>query len=134
MKAKVKTWLLNVANGTIRNHTEKTLECICGYERISTLELRNYLGTAHQTLTSCLTVLNDEGLIKVVGQIKVDNSYYSVYSFVSDLEERDYIVTRRRIEKYIQWLKKAESYKDLMKLETYRDIRGECVQFTFPNV
>ena len=133
MKARVRTWLANVQNGNITNHTEKTLLKVARTGSISTRELREELTISHQTLTSCLTTLNDEGLIKVIGQEKVDSSYYSIYSYVSDLQEREHVAYLRKVEKYIQWLKKAEQYKDMMSDTAFHYIRLESKQFTFPN-
>ena len=133
MKAKVKTWLENVANGKISNYTEEVLKCVARNETISMKDLREWLAISHQTLTSCLSNLHDEGLIKVVGQEKKDNRYYSIYAYISNESEREHTITLRRVEKYIQWLKKAETYKDLMSDTAFHYIRLESKQFTFPN-
>ena len=80
MKAKVKTWLRNIENGKIKNYTEQILNEIKNntkkgfyglFEKdgISTYELRNTTGISHQTLTSALSNLYDEGLIQSTNQI-----------------------------------------------------------------
>ena len=82
MEAKVQTWLNNIASGNIRSKTERILECIMksGAKGISTDEMRTGLGIAHQTLTGVLSILNDEGMIMVIGtQQELDsNNVYSV--------------------------------------------------------
>jgi len=80
MKAKVKTWLRNIENGKIKNYTEQILNEVKNNTKkgfyglfqkdgISTYELRNTTGISHQTLTSALSNLYDEGLIQSINQI-----------------------------------------------------------------
>ena len=129
MKAKVKSWLRNIESGKLSNFTEAVLKAVkdntSEQQGISTYELREKMGLAHQTLTSRLSELNDEGLIKVTGQVEIKNRTYSVYTYISNSEEIPLIVLLRRQEKYIQWLKKAESFMDLMGVETLERIQYE---------
>jgi uncharacterized membrane protein YheB (UPF0754 family) len=105
MKAKVKTWLLNLQSGNLKTKNEKILNAIWNYtdERggISTKRLRDISGYPHQTLTAVLSLLHDEGIIKVVGQVKdtKTDSFYSVYQF-ADAYERNEIQSMRKREKF----------------------------------
>lgn len=131
MKAKVKTWLKNLENGTIKTNTEIVLKAVkentpeCNIfdftnekKGVSTYELRNILNMSHQTLTSRLSDLQDEGLIKDVSQVTVDGTVYSVYMFIKHLEYRKQLITSRKKEKYIQWLKNADKYFEFMDSRT----------------
>tara|TARA_R110000764_G_C11015714_1_gene383719 strand:- start:1410 stop:1847 length:438 start_codon:yes stop_codon:yes gene_type:complete len=142
MKAKVKTWIENVENGNFKSYSERVLNEIKKNtpemngtyidfikKGISTYQLRDKLNISHQTLTSRLSELNDEGLIKVVGQIVIDEINYSIYAYVRDLNEQTLISTSRRLEKYMQWLKKADSFMDLMGFKTAKMIQYEQINY-----
>lgn len=132
MKAKVKSWLQNIESGKMRSFTEAVLKVVkdntSDRDGISTYELRERLGMAHQTLTSRLSELNDEGLIKVVGQVEVNDTTYSVYAYISNSEDRTLTITSRRKEKYVQWLKKADYFTDLMGFKTVEMIQYEQME------
>jgi len=141
MKAKVKTWIENIENGKFKSYSEKVLKEIKDNtseyngtyldslkKGISTYQLRRRLGMAHQTLTSRLSELNDEGLIKVVGQVETEGTTYSVYQYVLDTLEIEAIVLLRRKEKYVIWLKKADSFTSLMGFKTVDMIHQEQVE------
>jgi DNA-binding transcriptional ArsR family regulator len=139
MKPKVKTWLRNVENGKIRNFTEKILAKIKeespdkdGYYQglfhgshatgISTYELRERTGISHQSLTAILSNLTDEGLIKATGEQKIADSTYSIYMFIHDLDYRKRLIAKRKEEKYVLWLKKADDYFEFMGHQTVKMI------------
>lgn len=111
MEAKVQTWLNNIASGNIRSKTERILDCIMksGSNGIPTDVMRTRLGIAHQTLTGVLSVLNDAGMIMVVGtwQPQDSSNVYSIYRYVSDPKEQAMLKHYREREKVLQWLKKG---------------------------
>jgi transcription initiation factor IIE alpha subunit len=99
LKPKVQTWLNNVKNGRINSKTERILSFI--YQRtindgvsmdlfcrqpgnISTDEMREKIGYTHQTLTAILSNLQDEGVIKVVGEKHKGSEVYSLWTFELD--------------------------------------------------
>ena len=116
MKAKVKTWLFNLQSGNLKTKNEKILNAIWKYtdERggISTKRLRDISGYPHQTLTSVLSLLHDEGIIKVVGQVKdtKTESFYSVYQFAEPKERNEISIMskREKFNKTIERLMSAE--------------------------
>lgn len=129
MKAKVKTWIRNVESGMIKSTTERVLLEIKNIGKsntdlftyqttgIDTETLRNHLGMAHQTLTSRLSELQDNGLIKVIGEKHGDESVYSVYAYVSDPEERITLAEVRKKEKFTQWMDRGlNEFWDLLPL------------------
>jgi len=131
MKASVKNWLTNLENGNITNFSEKVLKEVKDNTRlynyepsdsekkgISTYALRESTGMSHQTLTSRLSQLNDEGLIRVIGQVEINEKHYSVYEFIFDDYFRKVTITLRKKEKFAQWLKKADSFSEFMEERT----------------
>lgn len=129
MKAKVKTWIRNVENGMIKTATERVLTEIYNVRKTNTDlfsfetsgidmgTLREKLGMAHQTLTSRLSELQDNGLIKVIGEKHGDESVYSVYAYVSDPEERITLAEVRKKEKFTQWMDRGlNEFWDLLPL------------------
>jgi len=140
MKAKVKTWLKNVENGKIKTFTEKVLNEIKdnspteGFKfnfsgkGVTVYELRNTLQMSHQTITSRISELHDEGLIKDVGQKEIDGAFYSVYMFVNDLSYRNRVIALRKHEKYLRWLKNANDYFEFMDAQTSNMISFEQEQ------
>lgn len=129
MKAKVKTWLKNIENGTLKSYSEKVLQVIKNHtiegNGVSTFQLRRRMEMTHQTLTSRLSELNDEGLINVKGQVEINDTFYSVYIYIDNEEQRLNIIKERMLEKYIQWLKKADSFTNLMGFKTVDMIHQE---------
>lgn len=124
-KAKVQTWLNNVANGNIKTKTEKILKCIIdhsNYGGIDTSEMRDKLGISHQTLTAILSNLSDEGVILVVAMKHQDKTgnVYSVYKFVEDEDTRNLLKQYRIREKIITWLNKGiEEYGPICSSQFY---------------
>ena len=129
MKAKVKTWIMNVESGMIKSTTERVLLEIKNVEKsntdlftyqttgIDTETLRNRFGIAHQTLTSRLSELQDNGLIKVIGEKQGNESVYSVYAYVSDSSEREMLADERKKEKFTQWMDRGlNEFWDLLPL------------------
>lgn len=142
MKPKVKTWLRNIENGRIKTFTEKVLAKVkeespdrngmylgkysgLHAKGISTYELRERTGISHQSLTAILSALTDEGLIKAVGEASINDSTYSIYMFIHDLEYRKRLIDQRKQEKYVQWLKKSEDFLGFMHPQTAQMIAYE---------
>jgi len=140
-KPKVQTWIRNVENGNIKNKTERILGAIYSatkktipgeldlfnsnlyFKTISTYELRNDLDISHQTLTGILSVLQDEGLIKVVGECSVNNSVYSTWQYVFFDHERNELKEARMYEKYEAWIKRGiEDFAELMPTNLFVEI------------
>jgi hypothetical protein len=140
-KPKVQTWIRNVENGNIKNKTERVLSAVylattktlpgeldlfnsnLYLKTISTYELRNNLEFPHQTLTAILSVLQDEGLIKVVGECSVKNSVFSLWQYVFYNHERAALKEARVYEKYEAWIKRGrEDFSELMPTDLFIEI------------
>ena len=110
MKAKVKTWIANIENGNIKSNTEIILNFIIEESKFGGVDIhgmRCELGISHQSLTSILSVLQDYGVIKVIDKIEHLNNWYSVFKYVDDLKERNYLAADREREKVLNWLKQG---------------------------
>jgi DNA-binding transcriptional ArsR family regulator len=92
-------------------------------KNISTYELRNNLELSHQTLTAILSVLQDEGLIKVVGEWSLNNSVFSLWQYVYSNYERAELKEARMYEKYEAWIKRGrEDFSELMPTDLFISI------------
>lgn len=124
MKAKIETWIRNIESGMIKTNTDRILYEIYKASRsnnemsqtlfddfkpgkISTDQLRQRLDIKHQTLTAILSALQDEGLIKVVGQYDDGKSVYSEWAYVSNKTERSILADQRKNEKFAQWTERG---------------------------
>ena len=133
MKAKVKTWIRNVENGMIKSTTDRVLFNIYIATKqkteftdlfnsvysgsVSTDDLRVLLGLKHQTLTAILSQLQDEGVIKVVGEHERGSSVYSKWAYVNENYEREALAEERRREKFTQWMDRGlNEFWDLLPL------------------
>lgn len=111
LKPKVKTWRKHVENGFIKNNTERVLHEI--YSKtifsmsISTDELRSKLAISHQSLTAILSILQDEGVIHVVGEKSVNSSYFSLWEYTTHEEDIVKFKRIREIEKLEAWIKRG---------------------------
>jgi len=121
LKARIKTWIIQLESGEIKSKQLKILSYIknnptTDYTKPKT-DIRTMcekLGIVHQSLTSCISLLEDGGLVKVVGQIEKRSKYYSIYEFVYDQDERDKLMYSRHNEKFHAWLKLADNYSDFI--------------------
>lgn len=120
MSAKTETYIKNLENGIIKNVRDKILHTIysLGNESkvdlfdfspasIDTETLRDILGVSLATLVARLSELQDEGLIKVVGQKQVNDSVYSKWAFVYYQDERDKLAEERKTEKLNLWIERG---------------------------
>ena len=119
MKPKVKNWINQLENGNIKTNTTKILYAICkhtyrgkGYTNVD--ELRTELNLPHQTLTAILSMVQDEGMIVMFGEVEINKSKYQKISYAKP-SERESLIYNRRIDKFNQWLKRGVEgeYKDL---------------------
>jgi DNA-binding MarR family transcriptional regulator len=130
MKPKVKTWLNQLNAGLIKSNTTQVIYEIHkhsfkgkGYTTID--ELRTDLKMAHQTLTSVISNIQDEGLIETYGE--VTNEQGSAFQKIryARPEERDNLVRARRVEKLAQWIKRGkEEFNDLLPLTLQEELNN----------
>lgn len=119
MKPKVKNWITQLENGSIKSNTLKILQRVHyhtfkgkGFTNVH--ELREELSISHQTLTSILSIIQDEGVIKTYDEIIIKNSFFQKISFANKHEFLDLMINRQQ-KKYLQWLKRGKNdFIDLM--------------------
>jgi transcription initiation factor IIE alpha subunit len=137
LKPKVQTWINNVKNGRINSKTEKILSFI--YQRtmyfgtaqdlfnrhpgmIATDDLRERLGYTHQTLTAILSNLQDEGVIKVVGEKAKGSEVYSYWTFEMDPEQIELNKENREREKFFAWCKRSVEFQKFLSVDLVEEI------------
>lgn len=103
-KAKVDTWLNNLKNGNIKSKTMIILNHIDKNPNIDLNAMREQLKIAHQTLSAIISGLMDEGIVKIVGEIKEGDNSYSKFQSVLDREEIENCKKARRQLKFLAWL------------------------------
>lgn len=128
-KAKIQTYMLQLHNGNIRGNQSEVLDYIWKHSGCTIADLRRDLCIPHQTASSALSVLMDFGMVKEVGQEKLDDSVYSKLQFEPDSEEQDKLAEDRLEEKFKQWKQKGRDFFDLMDDEL-RESLGYTVTFT----
>jgi len=113
--AKRETYLANLKNGNIRSKTMRILYLIKQRPYTNTDEVRTLLSISHQTATSVLSNLLDIGVIKIVGETKINDNTYSRYLFVPEYQEQVNLSKERNKEKYALWIKQGlNNYADLL--------------------
>jgi predicted transcriptional regulator len=111
----VNNWLKMLENGYLDNMTVNVLRQIKGNPGTDIDELRNVMDISHQTITSIVSNLADEGLISYISDREKNNKSYSVLKFVDSPFEQNRLKEVRIKEKYRLWLKKGiEDYSNLI--------------------
>jgi len=119
MKPKVKNWLDQLNKGIIKTNTTKIIyeihkHTFRGKGYITIDELRRDLNMAHQTLTAIVSSIQDEGIIKSIGEIDINDRPFSKLAY-AEKSERNHLILKRRKEKLSQWIKRGkEEWLDLM--------------------
>lgn len=128
MKAKTKTWLAQIESGKLESNIVVVLNHIKNKSQMGiasdVYNMRNDLKMAHQSLTGILSIIADEGLITETGQIKVDGSVYTKWSFIDNETSRKILAHNRKIEKYEQWVKRGvEQFGDMMSDQVLNELQ-----------
>lgn len=128
-KAKIQTYMIQLQNGNIQGNQMEVLDYIWRHSGTTIHKMRTELFMAHQSLTPSVSNLMDAGIVKEIGQIKINDSIYSQFQFVPDAEEQDRLAEDRLMDKFKQWKQKGRDFIDLMDDEL-RDILGYTGKFT----
>ena len=112
-KARIKTYLEGLMTGKIRGNAMECLEFVHRNPGTNLREMSEQICMPIQSSSSALSNLMDAGIIKEVGQIKLNDSYFSKLEFVENAEEQDQLAHNRKKEKIKQLAKKGlEEYGD----------------------
>lgn len=103
--AKIKTWINQVDTGNIKSNTARVLRYIKNNPFTDITSIRKHI--SHQTATSILSELMDSGIVKVVGDRNVDDSFYSVLKYVDDPAEQVQVSHARKMNKYKAWVERG---------------------------
>jgi hypothetical protein len=116
MKPKVKNWITQLENGVIKTKTIRILYAIHTHTKndgfTTVYELRNELPFPHQTLTAILSIAEDEGLIAMYGEVKINDTLFQKIRYAKP-EERKELIYLREKEKFNLWV--ARGLKDFYK-------------------
>jgi len=113
MKAKLKTYLVNLQNGLIKTKTDMVLQLIVKNPNITIHEIRS-MGIAHQTATGVVSVLMDEGVVYTNGDLKIKNRHYSMLMYEPDEVMRVVRSKMRLMERYRNWLMNIQEFEPII--------------------
>ncbi|CAB4146903.1 hypothetical protein UFOVP518_3 [uncultured Caudovirales phage] len=103
--AKIKTWINQIDTGNIKSNTARVLRYIKNNQFTDITSIRKHI--SHQTATSILSELMDSGIVKVVGDRNVNDSFYSVLKYVDDPAEQVQVSHARKMNKYKAWVERG---------------------------
>jgi DNA-binding Lrp family transcriptional regulator len=114
--ASVHNWVKLLESGDLDNYTIKVLKHIKDNPHTDIESMRNNLKISHQTLTSRISDLMDEGLVEIVGDKLVKQGInYSLFKFVEGTFRQNEVKKNRLKSKYISWVNRGmREYKDIM--------------------
>lgn len=106
--SKSENWIKQLNNGFIKSKTMIVLDYISKNPSTNLHVIRNALILiSHQTITSAISNLMDEGVVKITGEVEINDTPYSTCSFVADVEEQFWLKKQRAEEKYLGWVKQG---------------------------
>ncbi len=106
--SKSETWIKLLNEGILKSKTIVVLDYISKFPNTNLYAMRNGLPSmSHQTITSRISNLMDEGVIKITGDVEINDTPYSTYLFVADIEEQFWLKRQRAEEKYLGWVKQG---------------------------
>lgn len=107
MSAKIKTFLKQIESGKIDSMKMKLYDVIKQSNSISTKTLRERFG-AHQSVTSALSLLESDGLIRKSGEIEFNGINFSQWVALTDINL--ILSMKKEVEqkKKKQWIKRAQ--------------------------
>jgi len=102
---KINQYLDNLASGFMKSKNDQILNKIYLNQGITLHELRMTTNISHQTITSAISNLMDQGLIKITGKVIVNKKHYSRFKVCTDINEIEQNQKFREREKINQWIK-----------------------------
>jgi predicted transcriptional regulator len=107
-------WVVLMESGKLLTNTVIVLNYIRNHQNTDIFDMRNKLNLPHQTLTSRISDLMDEGLVDVSGKSNHKDLEYSTFFYVVCVENQKAAKEKRLREKYLLWLEKG--YKEYIHL------------------
>lgn len=122
-KAKVEVWLTNIENGKLESNNEIVLDKIVNFEATDVYQLRRNLSIPHQSITSALSRLEDEGVIVANGIVRHNDIPYTRYVFVSEPNRRNHHKLVRKTEKSKTWIRRFSEFADVLPADLVQKIK-----------
>jgi len=130
-KAKIDAWLKCVSSGNFKTAQVRVLNYIIDHPETTIHEIISTCKIKHQTVTSSLSLLMDEGGVEIVREVKIGKEKYSVLRFVSDATKRHKLKQQRKGEKYVDWIARGlREYHDYISPQ----LRKELAMVKFGNL
>jgi len=105
--SKSETWIKQLNEGFLKSKTIVVLDYISKHPHTNLYDLRIALSMSHQTITSRISNLMDEGVIKIIGCTTIKDNEYSIYKFVPTETEQTLLKSQRAEEKFLNWVKQG---------------------------
>lgn len=106
--SKSENWIKQLNNGFLKSKTIIVLDYISKNPNTNLHEMRNAVPhLSHQTITSRISNLMDEGIVKITGDVEINETPYSTYLFVSSTDEQLDLKRQRAEEKFLGWVKQG---------------------------
>lgn len=114
--ASTHTWVTLMETGDLQNYTIKVLRFIKDNPNTDIERMRNELDLPHQTISSRVSELMDEGLVEISGERSNDKgNSYSLVKFVEGTFRQNQVKEQRLRHKYMSWVNKGmREFKDVM--------------------
>ena len=107
----------SIVTGELKNKTMIVLNFIIEHPNTNIHVIRKELRLPHQTVTSSLSVLMDEGVVEAVSQIEINDLIYSVLLYTNDPVKINKLKLQREREKLVIWAKRGlKDFSDHMDL------------------
>ena len=116
---KIQAYLERINSGELSSTKEKTLRFIETFSWATVHDMRVVMNIAHQTLTSALSHLEDEGIVYKSGEIiqGKQKRAYSIWKYESDPIQQEINAKRVLNRKFNNWkISGLDRFKDLMHL------------------
>lgn len=114
--ASTHTWVDLMEKGDLQNYTIKVLRYIKDHPNTDIEEMRDNLKLPHQTISSRVSELMDEGLVEIIGErSSKEGNTYSLIRFVEGTFRQKQVREQRLRAKYQTWVNKGiREFKDIM--------------------
>jgi len=122
---KIKAFIERINSGELSSDKEKILRFIETFSWATVHDMREVMGIRHQTLTSALSHLEDEGIVYKDGQVDQGEKEraYTVWRYESDLENQKANAHLVKSRKFIAWQDQGlKRFKDLMHEGLIREL------------
>jgi len=129
--ASTHNWVMLMEKGDLQNYTIKVLRYIKDNPNTDIDKMRHELNLPHQTLSSRVSELMDEGLVEIVGdRTSKESISYSLIRYVEGTFRQKQVKEQRLRSKYMAWVNKGiREYKDIMPSQLLMELSYIQSQF-----